>query len=138
MPLIPELRRQIYAYLWVWGQPGLYSMSQDSQGYRERSCLGKQIKKYKYKYKQNNATFLTGQYLAIDAEWKPFLKLNYMLSAIGNLSPQYNNKKYWNYVYFRLIAHKSLIYHTESKIIVRVFLLNKIIIIKIIPSKGSE
>ena len=35
-------------------------------------------------------------------------------------------------MYFRLIAHKSLIYHTESKIIVRVFLLNKIIIIKII------
>jgi hypothetical protein len=26
---------------WVWGQPGLQSEFQDSQGYTEKHCLGK-------------------------------------------------------------------------------------------------
>jgi hypothetical protein len=39
MPLIPELRREKQANLWVWGQPGLQSEFQDSQGYTERLCL---------------------------------------------------------------------------------------------------
>jgi hypothetical protein len=41
MPLIPALGRQRQVDLWVWGQPGLQSEFQDSQGYTEKPCLGK-------------------------------------------------------------------------------------------------
>jgi hypothetical protein len=40
-PLIPAFRRQRQADFWVRGQPGLQSEFQDSQGYTEKSCLGK-------------------------------------------------------------------------------------------------
>jgi hypothetical protein len=50
MLLIPALWRQRQADFWVWGQPGLQSEFQDSQGYTEKPCLenqksNKQIKK---------------------------------------------------------------------------------------------
>jgi hypothetical protein len=38
-PLIPALGRQRQADFWVWGQLGLLSEFQDSQGYTEKSCL---------------------------------------------------------------------------------------------------
>jgi hypothetical protein len=41
MPLIPALGRQRQADFWVWGQPGLQSEFQDSQGYTEKPCLEK-------------------------------------------------------------------------------------------------
>jgi hypothetical protein len=41
MPLMPALGRQRQAYFWVWGQPGLQSKFQDSQGYTEKPCLKK-------------------------------------------------------------------------------------------------
>jgi hypothetical protein len=41
-PLIPELGRQRQVDFWVWGQPGLQSEFQDSQGYTEKPCLEKQ------------------------------------------------------------------------------------------------
>jgi hypothetical protein len=44
-PLIPALRRQRQADFWVWGQPGLQSEFQDSQGYKEKPCLEKQKQK---------------------------------------------------------------------------------------------
>jgi hypothetical protein len=40
-PLIPALTRQRQADFWVWGQPGLQSEFQDSQGYTENPCLEK-------------------------------------------------------------------------------------------------
>jgi hypothetical protein len=40
-PLIPALERQKQADFWVWGQPGLQSEFQDSQGYTEKPCLEK-------------------------------------------------------------------------------------------------
>jgi hypothetical protein len=40
-PLIPALGRQRQANFWVWGQPGLQSEFQDSQGYTEKPCLKK-------------------------------------------------------------------------------------------------
>ena len=40
-PLIPALGRQRQADFWVWGQPGLQSEFQDSQGYTEKPCLRK-------------------------------------------------------------------------------------------------
>jgi hypothetical protein len=43
-PLIPALRRQRQADLWVRGQPGLHSEFQDSQGYTEKPCLKKNKK----------------------------------------------------------------------------------------------
>jgi hypothetical protein len=43
-PLIPALGRQRHVDLWVWGQPGLQSEFQDSQGYTEKPCLEKQNK----------------------------------------------------------------------------------------------
>jgi hypothetical protein len=47
-PLIPALGRQRQVVLRVRGQPGLQSELQDSQGYTEKPCLGKN------KPKQNN------------------------------------------------------------------------------------
>jgi hypothetical protein len=52
-PLIPALRRQRQVDFWVWGQPGLQSEFQDSQGYTEKPCLRKQ-NKTKQKNKQKN------------------------------------------------------------------------------------
>jgi hypothetical protein len=48
-PLIPVLGRQRQADFWVWGQPGLQSEFQDSQGYTEKPCLktNKQTNKQK-------------------------------------------------------------------------------------------
>jgi hypothetical protein len=40
-PVIPALGRQRQADFWVWGQPGLQSEFQDSQGYTEKPCLEK-------------------------------------------------------------------------------------------------
>jgi hypothetical protein len=40
-PLIPALGRQRQADFWVWGQPGLQSEFQDSQGHTEKPCLEK-------------------------------------------------------------------------------------------------
>jgi hypothetical protein len=45
MPLIPALGMQKPVHLWVWGQPGLQSEFQDSQGYTEKPCLKKKKKK---------------------------------------------------------------------------------------------
>jgi hypothetical protein len=42
MPLIPALGRQRQVDFWVWGQPGLQSEFQDSQGY---TVLKKQTNK---------------------------------------------------------------------------------------------
>jgi hypothetical protein len=42
MPLITALGRQRQADLWVWGQPGLHSELQDSQGYTEKPVLEKE------------------------------------------------------------------------------------------------
>jgi hypothetical protein len=47
----PRLGRQKQADFWVWGQPGLQSEFQDSQGYTEKPCLEKQ--KTNNKTKQN-------------------------------------------------------------------------------------
>jgi hypothetical protein len=44
IPLIPALGRQRQVDFWVWGQPGLQSEFQDSQGYREKPCLQKTSK----------------------------------------------------------------------------------------------
>ena len=56
-PLIPALGRQRQVDFWVWGQPGLQSELQDSQGYTEKPCLTppkKQKKKKKTKNKNVN------------------------------------------------------------------------------------
>jgi hypothetical protein len=47
MPLIPAFGRQRQADFWVWGQPGLQSELQDSQGYTEKPCLEKPTNKQK-------------------------------------------------------------------------------------------
>jgi hypothetical protein len=52
MPLIPALGKQRQVDFWVWGQPGLQSEFQDSQGYTEKPCL-KQNKTKQNKTKQN-------------------------------------------------------------------------------------
>jgi hypothetical protein len=51
MPLIPALGRQRQTDFWVRGQPGLQSGFQDSQGYTEKPCLGKQTNKQTNKQK---------------------------------------------------------------------------------------
>jgi hypothetical protein len=48
-PLIPALQRQRQVGFWVWGQPGLQSEFQDSQGFTEKPCLKKPKKKKKKK-----------------------------------------------------------------------------------------
>jgi hypothetical protein len=53
MTLIPTLGRQRQADFWVWGQPGLQSEFQDSQGYTEKPCLKKsKIQKKNQKQQQ--------------------------------------------------------------------------------------
>jgi hypothetical protein len=52
MPLIPPLGRQRQADFWVWGQSGLQSEFQDSQGYTEKPCLKKQTNKKTQKNKK--------------------------------------------------------------------------------------
>jgi hypothetical protein len=47
-PLIPALGRQRQVDFWVWGQPGLQSEFQDSQGYTEKPCLEKPKTKPKH------------------------------------------------------------------------------------------
>jgi hypothetical protein len=53
-PLIPALWRQRQADFWVWGQPGLQSEFQDSQGYTEKPCFKKPKPKPKQTNKQTN------------------------------------------------------------------------------------
>jgi hypothetical protein len=64
-PLIPALGRQRQADFWVWGQPGLQSEFQDSQGYTEKPCLENhnQTKPNQNKTKQNkkNGSHRTGE-----------------------------------------------------------------------------
>ena len=56
-PLIPVPRRQRQAYFWGWGQPGLHSEFQGSQGYIEKPCLRtKQNKTKQNKTKQNKTS----------------------------------------------------------------------------------
>ena len=52
-PLIPALGRQRQADFWVWGQPGLQSEFQDSQGYTEKPCLEKTKTKQKRKFRDS-------------------------------------------------------------------------------------
>jgi hypothetical protein len=40
--VIPALGRQRQVDFWIWGQPGLQSEFQDSQGYTEKPCLKNQ------------------------------------------------------------------------------------------------
>jgi hypothetical protein len=59
MPLIPALGWQRQADFWVWGQPGLQSESQDSQGYTEKPCHEKKQKTKNKKQKQNKNKTIT-------------------------------------------------------------------------------
>jgi hypothetical protein len=54
MSLIPALGRQRQADIWVWGQPGLQSKFQDSQGYTEKPCLENPKKPKTNKQKPQN------------------------------------------------------------------------------------
>jgi hypothetical protein len=53
MPSILALGRQRQVDFWVWGQPGLQSEFQNSQGYTEKPCLKKPKTKTKTKTKPN-------------------------------------------------------------------------------------
>jgi hypothetical protein len=61
-PLIPALGRQRQVDFWVWGQPGLQSEFQDSQGYTEKPCLEKQKQKQKQKNKNKKMTAAIWKY----------------------------------------------------------------------------
>jgi hypothetical protein len=67
MPLIPELGRQRQTDFWVWGQPGLQSEFQDSQGYTEKPCLEKQTNKKEWHYFISVQIFLL--YRLTDDSW---------------------------------------------------------------------
>jgi hypothetical protein len=56
-PLIPALGRQRQANFWVWGQPGLQSEFQGSQGYTEKPCLEKNKNKQTNKQKTKKPDF---------------------------------------------------------------------------------
>ena len=53
--------------LQVWGQPGLQSVFQDSQGYTEKPCLEKQ-KTNKQKLKTNNKQKKRGKYTSVECD----------------------------------------------------------------------
>jgi hypothetical protein len=73
-PLIPALGRQRQADFWVWGQPGLQSEFQDSQGYTEKPCLEKTKTKTKQK------TVITSH-----------LELSYLYSTVSPKHPWDHN-----------------------------------------------
>jgi hypothetical protein len=89
-PLIPALGRQKQADFWVWGQPGLQSEFQDSQGYTEKPCLRKKTKQ-KQTNKQNISTELSVSLvsytpylfhvhpMAISLKWTQWLFLKLLL-----------------------------------------------------------
>jgi hypothetical protein len=58
MPLIPAFGRQRQVDFWVWGQPGLQSEFQDSQGYTEKPYLEKQKQTNKQQKKKYPWTLL--------------------------------------------------------------------------------
>jgi hypothetical protein len=60
-PLIPALGRQKQADFWVRGQPGLESEFQDSQVYKQRNPVSKNIKNPNKQTKQNKTTTTTKQ-----------------------------------------------------------------------------
>ena len=60
-PWIPALGRQRQEDFWVWGQPGLRSEFQDSQGYTEKPCLEKTKNKKTNKKKKNKKKEKTKQ-----------------------------------------------------------------------------
>jgi hypothetical protein len=92
MPLIPALWRQRQADFWVWGQPGLQSEFQDSQGYTEKPSVLKNQKKKKEKYTKTN-----------------FVALN--LWAMTDLGAAYQIFAYLFYVYEYTVA---VFRHTRS------------------------
>jgi hypothetical protein len=53
-PLIQALGRQIQADFWAWGQPGLKSEFQDSQGYTENPVSKKKTRKQNNNNKNQN------------------------------------------------------------------------------------
>jgi hypothetical protein len=55
-PLILALGRQRQVDFWIWGQPGLQSEFQDSQGYTEKPCLEKTKTKTKIVPKPSHCT----------------------------------------------------------------------------------
>jgi hypothetical protein len=59
-PLIPALGRQRQVDFWVWGQPGLQSEFQDSQGYTEKPFLKKPKKKKNSPLLQKATIFSSG------------------------------------------------------------------------------
>lgn len=59
MPLIPTLKRQRRANVWVWKQPGLRSEFQNNQNYTEKHCLGKALT---YKNCWTNPVYLRGMH----------------------------------------------------------------------------
>jgi hypothetical protein len=70
------LGRQRQADFWVWGQPGLQSEFQDSQGYTEKPCLEKnknkkQTKQTKTKNKQTKNDSRTPTDIIIKASTDP-------------------------------------------------------------------
>jgi hypothetical protein len=76
-PLIPALGRQRQADFWVWGQPGLQSEFQDSQGYTEKPCLHHSCSAGWYSYNKTincikpkcyNASFVALTFLS--ANWR--------------------------------------------------------------------
>jgi hypothetical protein len=95
------LGRQRQVDFWVWGQPGLQSEFQDSQGYTEKPCLEKQ-NKTKQKPKNVVCIFV---YLYIEPRRRSGVLLNQ--------SPLYlfNYSSYILFVYFmcvRLCAYQPL------------------------------
>jgi hypothetical protein len=74
MPLISALWRQRQADFWVWGQPGLHSEFQDSQGYTEKPCLEKPKKKKKKMRRGKNKEE------SHPAVWLPFLELRMLVN----------------------------------------------------------
>jgi hypothetical protein len=75
--LIPALGRQRQVDFWVWGQPGLHSEFQDSQGYTEKPCLKKQ------KTKQNRPKCCVLPVLISDAWLIDWDQVDWLLHDCG-------------------------------------------------------
>jgi hypothetical protein len=69
-PLIPALGRQRQEDFGVRGQPGLQSEFQDSQGYTEKTCLGKKTKQNKTKHPDSTIFFVSVNLEIVESEIK--------------------------------------------------------------------
>jgi hypothetical protein len=93
----PVLGRQRQADFWVWGQPGLQSEFQDSEGYTEKPCLEKKKKKKRKKIKTKDP----------ESYLKKLIKSKYKILYKGNKAKKLHI--WYTYIYIIYVYEYKLL-----------------------------